>query len=290
MIKKYDINRISNILNNKIIKYELLSNSFNINCVKILLENKKKLIVKYYSKKENNFNAIVSESKNLDFLRHKNLNYFPKVIFRNNRYLITEFISNNSKIPNITNNDFLNAVLGIHGITDDSYGFPFDTQIGGVKHKNKNSKNWFNFFCNTRFIYMYKLANKLNPIDSETNKRIELLINKMNNIIPNNPKPILLHGDLWEGNILFENNKFRGFIDPGSFFGHNEMELAYLRWFNPVFIDKKFLEKYDQYINLSNNYFEYEPVYQLYYALSNVALWNKSYIKEVKKILNKLGF
>ena len=28
------------------------------------------------------------------------------------------------------------------------------------------------------------------------------------NIIPNNPKPILLHGDLWEGNILFENNKF----------------------------------------------------------------------------------
>ena len=43
--------------------------------------------------------------------------------------------------------------------------------------------------------------------------------------------------DLWEGNILFKKNKFNGFIDPGSFFGHNEMEIAYLRWFNPSFID-----------------------------------------------------
>ena len=44
---------------------------------------------------------------------------------------------------------------------------------------------------------------------------------------------MLMHGDLWEGNILFKDYKFVSFIDPGSFYGHNEMELAYLRWFNP---------------------------------------------------------
>ena len=95
---------------------------------------------------------------------------------------------------------------------------------------------------------------------------------------------------MWEGNILFKEKKFVGFIDPGSFFGHNEMEVAYLRWFNPAFVDLKFLDKYSDKIKLDKNYLSYEPIYQLYYALSNVALWDKSYIDEVDRLLNKLGF
>ena len=112
----------------------------------------------------------------------------------------------------------------------------------------------------------------------------------MHNLIPNSPTPLLLHGDLWEGNILFNKKKFVGFIDPGSFFGHNEMEVAYLRWFNPSFIDSKFLQKYNDYISIEKEYLKYEPVYQLYYALCNVALWDKSFIKEVKKLLNIIKF
>ena len=88
--------------------------------------------------------------------------------------------------------------------------------------------------------------------------------------------------------ILFKEKKFVCFIDPGSFFGHNEMEVAYLRWFNPVFVDSKFLYKYNDKIKLDKNYLLYEPVYQLYYALSNVALWDKIYIKETKRLLEKL--
>ena len=81
---------------------------------------------------------------------------------------------------------------------------------------------------------------------------------------------------------------FVGFINPGSFFGHNEMEVAYLRWFNPSFIDSEFLDKYNSKIKLEKNYLSYEPIYQLYYSLSNVALWDKSYIDETKKLLKKL--
>ena len=74
-------------------------------------------------------------------------------------------------------------------------------------------------------------------MDETINTKIDLLIKKMDNFIPNKPISSLLHGDLWEGNILFKNKKFVGFIDPGSFYGHNELEISYLRWFNPKFID-----------------------------------------------------
>ena len=135
---------------------------------------------------------------------------------------------------------------------------------------------------------MFELANKKENMGKFINEKIYYIFKNLHNFIPNYPKPSLLHGDLWEGNILFQSNKFAGFIDPGSFFGHNEMEIAYLRWFNPSFIDSDFLEKYNSYIKLEKNYLNYELIYQLYYALCNVALWDKSYVEETKKILIKL--
>ena len=120
------------------------------------------------------------------------------------------------------------------------------------------------------------------------NEKINYILKNIKNFIPENPTPRLLHGDLWEGNIIFNNKNFIGFIDPGSFYGHNEMEVAYLRWFNPSFIDSKFLGKYNDYIKLEKNYLDYEIIYQLYYALCNVALWDRSYIKETEKLLIKL--
>ena len=82
--------------------------------------------------------------------------------------------------------------------------------------------------------------------------------------------------------------KLSGFIDPGSFYGHNELEVSYLRWFDPQFIDRNFLDKYSDHINIDKNYFEYEPIYQLYYSLLNVYLWDRSYIENVSKLLRKI--
>tara|TARA_Y100001970_G_scaffold213008_1_gene260223 strand:+ start:5773 stop:6648 length:876 start_codon:yes stop_codon:yes gene_type:complete len=289
MINISDINQISTLLNGeKIIKYKLISNSFNINCVKLYLSNKQILIAKYYSKKNKEFNAILSEKKNLKYLAEKNINYFPKIIFGNEKYLITEYIENNNKKPKKTNLDFLKAVINIHSFSNNSYGFRFDTQIGGVKHQNKYEKNWAEFYSNTRLNYFFDLANKNNLLNKSTRTKIDKVIKQIKNLLPNNPKPTLMHGDLWEGNILFKDYKFVSFIDPGSFYGHNEMEIAYLRWFKPVFIDDNFLLKYKEYIPIDKNYFNYEPVYQLYYALCNVVLWDKSYVIEVNNLLNKI--
>ena len=145
-----------------------------------------------------------------------------------------------------------------------------------------------------RFIFdeenhpIFELANKKINMGNYVNEKINKLLPKISSFLPNNITARLLHGDLWEGNILFQDKKFVGFIDPGSFFGHNEMEVAYLRWFNPSFIDTNFIEKYNNYINLDKDYYSYETIYQLYYALCNVVLWDKSYIKEVENLLKKL--
>ena len=289
MIEQSIILEIEKLLDNKkIIDSKLLSDSFGINCLKIVTSDNKEFIVKYYYKNNDEFNAIKSETDNLLFLNRQKFNQFPSIINYNDNLLIMSYINNDEDQPNQTNDDLLNSIISLHSKKSEDYGFNFDTQIGGLRQINSSSKNWLEFYRDKRLNYIFDLVNKNQPMDETINTKIDLLIKKMDNFIPNKPISSLLHGDLWEGNILFKNKKFVGFIDPGSFYGHNELEISYLRWFNPKFIDESFLDKYNDHIKIDKYYLEYEPIYQLYYSLLNVYLWDRSYIEDVRKLLEKI--
>ena len=289
MIDQGIILEIEQLLDNKkIIDSKLLSDSFGINCLKIITSDSKEFIVKYYYKNNDEFNAIKSEKDNLLFFNKQKFNQFPSIINYNDNLLIMSYINNDDDQPNKTNDDLLNSIISLHSNKNENYGFSFDTQIGGLKQINSSSKNWLEFYRDKRLTYIFDLVNKNQPMDETINTKIDLLIKKMDNFIPNKPISSLLHGDLWEGNILFKNKKFVGFIDPGSFYGHNELEISYLRWFNPKFIDESFLDKYNDHIKIDKYYLEYEPIYQLYYSLLNVYLWDRSYIEDVRRLLKRI--
>ena len=284
-MKNITENQITKFISeNNIVERSLLSEAFNINCEKITLDNGESFVAKYYIIKNKQFNSIESETKSLLYLVEKFPHTFPSIKFFSEDLLITEYIEHNDN-KNDKYQDLLSKeILKLHNVNSNNYGFEFHSQIGGLKQDNTFSSNWVKFFGEQRLNMIFELINKTDSMPSETNKLIEKLLGNLENRIPKKPKPSLLHGDLWEGNILFHNNNFAGFIDPGIYFGHNELELAYLTWFK--YVDDVFLKIYSNSINIHKSYFEYEPIYQLYFSLLNVYLWDKKYTQDVNRLLS----
>jgi fructosamine-3-kinase len=160
MIEEKHIKEIESLLNKrKIIQFELLQISFDIACIKIKLEDNNKFIVKYDVKSQGNFNAIESEAKNLQYL-NKIFNFFPKLINSNKNCLIIEFFENDGDKPTNTNLDFLESIIKIHNISNNLYGFEFNTQIGALEQSNEFENSWTNFYTNKRLGPIFELASK----------------------------------------------------------------------------------------------------------------------------------
>ncbi len=279
--------QLNEFLSTKIIsKRKILSKSFGIVCEKIELDNKEIFVAKYYEKINKGFNSIKSEGNTLDYLSKKNFGIFPKIQFFSEDLLIIDYIEHN----NIKNENYQNLLceklLTLHNINNDKYGFKFDTQIGGLRQKNNYEMDWISFFGEKRLNMIYEKICQNNPMPYNINHKIEYLIKNLNNFLPQNPKKSLLHGDLWEGNILFKDGKLVGLIDPGIYFGHNEMEIAYLTWFN--YVNANFLEIYSNSCKIDKYFYKYEPIYQLYFSLLNVHLWDRIYINDTGKLLEKI--
>ena len=272
--------------NKKIIKKIILSESFGMRCERIIIENNESYIVKSLEVNNTSYNALIYERKSLQYMFDKFPHLFPKVLYFDNKILIMEYLENNKIKGKYYEKELLNAIVAIHKVKNKRFGFDYDTPIGALKQPSEYNNNWVDFYKEKRLGMIFNLINKINPMPKNVNSSIENILKNIENILPKNPTPSLIHGDLWEGNILFNNGKLMGLIDPGIHFAHNELEIAYLTFFN--YVSNDFLRIYSNIIKLDEEYYNYEPIYQLYYCLLNVHLWDRSYIKNTIEIINKV--
>ena len=139
---------------------EILSEAFNMRCEKISLNDNKIFVAKYYTKKNDSFNSILSETNSLIYLSKKIPSIFPSIKFNSKDLLIIEFIKHNGIKKNNYQIILAKEILKLHNITNNKYGFDFDAQIGGLKQSNTYNSNWVEFFLNKRLNMIFEIINK----------------------------------------------------------------------------------------------------------------------------------
>ncbi|MGI3170662.1 fructosamine kinase family protein [Pseudooceanicola sp. C21-150M6] len=166
----------------------------------------------------------------------------------------------------------------LHDVRGSAYGWEEDYWLGKVLVAGGFYAGWVDYWYETR------LAAKLSALPRDIAARIEALQPKLPGLIPDTPPASLLHGDLWQGNLIFGPERTVHFIDPACAYGHGEVDLAMLHLFGRA--GQAFDEGYGP---LEPGWQDRRPVYQLWPALVHLRLFGASYRAMVERLLDSLG-
>ena len=192
--------------------------------------------------------------------------------------LLLEYIANDGVFSSHAWADVGVNVRQLHQRHGERYGWPVDYRLGTVDLDNRETEDWPRFWAEQRLIATSRV------LDRPWRERVEALASRMSELLPLSPPASLLHGDLWNGNILVSGGKLASLIDPACYHGHSEVDLAMLTLFGDP--PAAFWESYGE---PDQGWEERRPIYQLFPALVHLRLFGASYGSMVDRLLSRFG-
>lgn len=179
------------------------------------------------------------------------------------------------------------GVALLHKKEYDNYGFYECNYIGLNPQANALCFNWGEIFARKRLLYQISLIS-----DTGIAKRFEEAILKHKSKIveflnENCSHPSLLHGDLWQGNVLFD-SKDAWLIDPAVYYGDNEVDIAMSEMFGGF--AREFYDSYHEIMPRSKEYEKKKIIYNLYHYLNHYNLFGNSYLSSCENAINFIEF
>lgn len=174
----------------------------------------------------------------------------------------------------------------LHGHTQAAFGLDHDNYIGALPQANTPETDWVRFFSQHRIAPMLRQAVEGGYLGQAEVRAWERLQAQLTAIFPSEP-PALLHGDLWGGNLLCHASGQPVLIDPAVYYGHREMELAFMTLFDRQ--PPAFYAAYEAIRPLAPGFRDRIDLYNLYPLLVHVNLFGSSYAGSVRQILRPFG-
>lgn len=180
--------------------------------------------------------------------------------------------------------DFGRGLAQLHRNSGPHFGLERDNYIGSLKQVNTSAADWPSFFIHQRLEPQLKLARDRRRVEAGMAFRFERLFHRLDTLFPAEP-PALLHGDLWSGNLLCDNENRPVLIDPAVYYGHREMDLAMTRLFGGF--DPELYTAYHAEWPLEQGWQERVDLCNLYPLMVHVNLFGGGYVAQVEGVLKR---
>lgn len=212
----------------------------------------------------------------------------PAVHHGDDTLLLMDFVETSGAIDGAVEEHAAELLADLHGIAAPCYGFARPTTIGPLPQPNDESDDWIAFFRDRRLLLMARAALAEGRIDTAVMADIERLAGRLPGLVGEPGPPVLVHGDVWGGNVLTRDGRVAAFIDPALHHADAEVELAFVTLFG-TFGDR-FFQRYREIRGVRAGFFEVRcPLYNLYPLLVHVRLFGGSYIGAVARTVRRFA-
>lgn len=232
------------------------------------------------------FPQLFAKEKNgLELICKQGIIKVPSVIncfeFEDKQILLLEWINEGKRTEGFWRT-FGEQLAALHQQSSDYFGLDEDNYMGSVPQSNQKHSDWNSFFAEERLQPMIERCFDKNLLTKNHLQAFENLQQKLPDIFKRE-KPSLLHGDLWSGNFMCNQNSEPILIDPAVYYGHRSIDLAMTTLFGGF--RQPFYDAYHYHFPLPVNYEEQWAVCNLYPLLIHLYLFGTSYLSQIETTL-----
>ncbi|NJL02119.1 MAG: fructosamine kinase family protein [Spirulinaceae cyanobacterium RM2_2_10] len=165
----------------------------------------------------------------------------------------------------------------------EQFGWERNNTIGSTPQINTWTETWPDFFAIERIGYQLRLAKRKGGQFPDTDRVIAVIRDRL---ADHQPQPSLLHGDLWSGNAACTVAGEPVIIDPATYWGDREADLAMTELFGGF--PAAFYRGYNQAWPLDSGYPQRKALYNLYHVLNHFNLFGGGYGSQASRTLEQL--
>lgn len=177
---------------------------------------------------------------------------------------------------------FAEGLSALHKVTAPQFGFHSSNYIGSLPQENGHETSAANFYIRQRLQPQFEMAAK----NGFAFEGLDRVYDNISEEIPKEP-PALIHGDLWNGNYITNEEGSPCLIDPAVSYGPREMDLAMMKLFGG-FPETVFSE-YRSAFPLEPDFENRISMWQLYYLLVHLNIFGRSYLPQVERIVKSFS-
>ena len=226
-----------------------------------------------------------AEARGLDWLGQPKALRVPEVLAQGPNFLILELIRPGRRKPDFDER-LGRGLAALHRAGAPSFGLDHDNFIGRLAQANQPLPTWAEFYRERRLLPQLRLAVDGQRASVAMRRGFERLLSRLEEFVGPPEPPARLHGDLWGGNAMVDEQGLPCLIDPAVHGGHREIDLAMMRLFGGF--GPRVFAAYDEAFPLPPGHETRVPLYQLYFLMVHVNLFGGSYVASVEHALSRV--